>query len=171
MGMCTLCALPSVTGLSLSAISPMTACYQGVPINRLMSPEPRDRFWGYEIGAVSDLADQVKSAFRELEDPAAAAMGDFDDRDLVLLAESAGFDRVHLECHIDVEPGSLMGATNLEMLLNAAPNPLAATVGESIDAALTGAERERFLAHLQRAIADGRAVRRSAVAYLSARKP
>lgn len=40
------------------------------PINRLMFPEPADRFWGYDIAAVADLADKVKATFDELEDPA-----------------------------------------------------------------------------------------------------
>jgi threonine dehydrogenase-like Zn-dependent dehydrogenase len=39
---------------------------------------------------------------------------------------------------------------------------------EAIDHALGGAERERFLAHLERALTERRAVRRTAVAYLTA---
>jgi arsenite methyltransferase len=141
------------------------------PINRLMFPEPPDRFWGYEISAVVDLAEKVKATFAELAGPGTAPMMDFDDRDLVHLAEAAGFERIHLECHIDIEPGSLMRATSLDALLDAAPNPLAPTVRESITAALTDAEQDRFLAHLERAVAEGEATRRSAVAYLAARTP
>jgi arsenite methyltransferase len=141
------------------------------PINRLMFPEPPDRFWGYEISAVVDLAEKVKVTFDELEGPATAPMMDFDDRDLVHVAEAAGFERIHLECHIDIEPGSLTHATSLDALLDAAPNPLAPTVREVISAALTEPEQDRFLAHLERAIAEGEATRRSAVAYLAARKP
>src|SRR3954466_3004776 len=37
------------------------------PINRLMFPEPADRFWGYEIGAVADLADKVKATFNDMQ--------------------------------------------------------------------------------------------------------
>jgi arsenite methyltransferase len=136
-----------------------------------MFPEPPDRFWGYEISAVVDLAERVKATFEALAGPGAATMMDFDDRDLVHLAEAAGFERIHLECHIDIEPGSLMRATSLDALLDASPNPLAPTVRESITAALSDAEQDRFLAHLERAIAGGEATRRSAVAYLAARKP
>jgi hypothetical protein len=102
---------------------------------------------------------------------ATAPMMDFDDRDLVHLAEAADFDRIHLECHIDIEPGSLMRATSLDALLDGAPNPLAPTVREAISAALTGPERDRFLGHLQRAIHNEAAIRRSAAAYLAAYKP
>ncbi|MDQ3676562.1 MAG: methyltransferase domain-containing protein [Actinomycetota bacterium] len=141
------------------------------PINRLMFPEPPDRFWGYEVSPVADLAGKVKATFRELEDPAAVAMRNFDDRDLVRLAEVAGFERVHLECHIEIEPGSVtMRPVNLDALLDRAPNPLAPTARESIDAALTAPEQERFLAHLAGALADDQPVRRSALAYLAAHK-
>lgn len=141
------------------------------PINRLMFPEPRERFWGYDVEGVVELADKVKASYRRLEDPASATMRDFDDRDLVRFAEAAGFDRVHLECHIDVEPNSLMRATSIGALLAMAPNPLAPTAGESIEAALTQPEQERFIAHLAEAVAEGEPLRRSAVAYLAAGKP
>lgn len=140
------------------------------PINRLMFPEPPDRFWGYDIAAVTDLADKVKATFDKLEDPATATMIDFDDRDLVRLAEAAGFEHIHLECHIDVDPGSPMRAISLDALLDSAPNPLAPTLRESITSALTSPEQDRFLGHLKRAVGEGDHVRRSAVAYLAARR-
>jgi hypothetical protein len=56
-------------------------------------------------------------------------------------------------------------------LLDGAPNPLAPTLRESIAQALTRSEQDRFVAHLEQAIAEDEAVRRSAVAYLAARKP
>ena len=141
------------------------------PINRLMFPEAPDRFWGYDVSAVSELADKVKRSLREISDPAAATMLDFDDRDLVRLAEAAGFSRIHLECHIDVEARADLGAIGIDALLDSAPNPLAPTARESIAAALTAAERDEFVAHLERAIEAGDRLRRSAVAYVVASKP
>jgi SAM-dependent methyltransferase len=141
------------------------------PINRLMYPEAPDRFWGYDVSSVSELADKVKRSYREISDPAAATMLDFDDRDLVRLAETAGFSRIHLECHIDVEARADLSAISLDALLDSAPNPLAPTARESIAAALTAAERDEFVAHLKRAIEAGDRLRRSAVAYLVASKP
>ncbi|HTN25358.1 MAG TPA: methyltransferase domain-containing protein [Solirubrobacteraceae bacterium] len=140
------------------------------PINRLTSPEPADRFWGYDVGEVWDLADKVKASYGDLEDPAVGAMTDFDDRDLVAFAEAAGFERIHMECHIDIEPSPFLRATSVDILLDTAPNPLAPTVRESVAAALTAAEQEHFLAHLARAIAAGDPIRRSALAYLAATK-
>jgi len=144
------------------------------PINRLTFPEPPDRFWGYDVTDVMPLADKVKAAFVELQDPAAQSMLDFDDLDLVRFAEDAGFREINLGRHIAIqpagigEPGSVLHPLDLATFLGIAPNPLAPTVGEAIDHALRGAERERFLAHLQRALTERRAVRRTAVAYLTA---
>ena len=141
------------------------------PINRLMFPEPADRFWGYDVGAVSDLAEKVKASYGGLSEPASAAMLDFDDRDLVALAEAAGFGRIHLELHLDVETGTSMRAISIEALLDSAPNPLAPTARESIAAALTPDEQDRFVAGLRRAVEQGDRLRRSAVAYVVASKP
>jgi arsenite methyltransferase len=95
---------------------------------------------------------------------------DFDDRDLVRLAETAGFERIHLECHIDIEAVAHLRALDIETLLDIAPNPLAPTFREALDHALDPSERERFLAHYARAVAEEEPQRRSAVAYLAARK-
>lgn len=140
------------------------------PINRLTSPEPADRFWGFDVAAVLPLAERVKAAYRRLEHPGAASMMDFDDRDLVRFAEEAGFNRIHLECHIDLDPGSLSRTVGIDALLGSSPNPLAPTVGETIAEALDPDEQERFIAHLAQAIERGDGVRRSAVAYLTATK-
>jgi arsenite methyltransferase len=139
------------------------------PINRLMFPEASDRFWGYDVTEVEGLANEVKAAFHRLEQPAADTMTDFDDRDLVRLAEGAGFERIHLECHIDIEPGSIMRATSLDALLGSAPNPLAPTVAEAVAEGLEAPDkRRRFVDHLARQVRAGTPVRRSAVAYLTA---
>ena len=59
------------------------------PINRLMSPEPEDRFWGDEVAPVADLAARVKAQFAGSATDQLAMMG-FDDRDLIDLAVGAG---------------------------------------------------------------------------------
>lgn len=140
------------------------------PVNRLMFPESDDRLWGYDVTDVRELAQKVKGSL-DGSDRAAAAMLEFDDRDLVELAERTGFERVHLECHIDIEPGvSLMEAEDVETLLRMAPNPLSASLGEAVEEALSPAEAERFVAHLTEAIAARAAIRRTAIAFLVADK-
>ena len=140
------------------------------PINRLVHPEPADRFAGFDVADVVSLAQRVKAAYARLEHPDAATMLDFDDRDLARFAEGAGFERIHLECHIDVEPGSLTRTISIDALLGSSPNPHAPTLSETIAEALDPPERERFIAHLARSIERGDGVRRSAVAYLTATK-
>jgi hypothetical protein len=121
---------------------------------------------GFDVRPVAELAPRVHAAFAP-EDPAfTTAMLDFDDRDLARLAEAAGFARVHVECHTDVEPGS--PPVSLEALLDGAPNPNAPTVREAIAAALDAREQDRFLAALGDAFAAGRYVHRRVVAYLTA---
>jgi pimeloyl-ACP methyl ester carboxylesterase len=97
-------------------------------------------------------------------------MMNFDDRDLVQLAQTAGLDEVHVECHIDIGPGSVLRPIDLQGLLDTAPNPTAPTIRQGIDAALTTAEREQFLARLQQAVNDRDAVHRTAVAHVFATK-
>jgi ubiquinone/menaquinone biosynthesis C-methylase UbiE len=138
------------------------------PINRLMFPEPADRFHGYEIASVADLAAKVKAQFPPDRDDRAAMMG-FDDRDLLDLTVAAGFARVRVECHLSVEPGGLMRPVSFDALLDSAPNPNAATVREAVTAVLNESDQVRFLTELRRAFDDDRAVRRMAGAYVSAR--
>jgi ubiquinone/menaquinone biosynthesis C-methylase UbiE len=138
------------------------------PINRLTYPEPWNRFWGYEVVAVAELADKVKATFAERQDPAIDTMLDFDHHGLVRLAEDAGFAPIHCDCHVDVEPRPPTGVVDVDVLLDSAPNPLAPTVREAIAEALTEPERDRFVAHLRRAHDAGDQVRRLAVAYLVA---
>lgn len=141
------------------------------PINRLMFPEPDGRFWGYDLSEVSGLVAQVQAGFTGSEDPAfRAAMMDFDDRDLARLAEQAGFERVHVECHIDVEPGPIDPAVSFDALLDRAPNPNAPTVREAAMTALNRTEQAQFFAALEQAFVERRAISRMAVAYVSAAK-
>jgi len=142
------------------------------PINRLMYPEPEGRFHGCDVSAVADLAAKVKAALvalPEATDYRGAMMG-FDDRDLAEHAVAAGFTRVHVECHIDIEPGSPTHTTSLTALLDSAPNPNAPTTREAIESALTRAEQERFIAELGTALASGTGVRKMAAAYVVAEK-
>ena len=140
------------------------------PINGLMYPEPEDRFYGFRVPAVSDLAARVKTGFAGGDESYREAMMGFDDRDLVRFAEDAGFETVHVECHIDLARSSLMEPVDLDALLDGAPNPNAPTMREAISAALTEEEQRRFLAELGGALAEGDSVRRMAGAYLLATK-
>jgi len=141
------------------------------PINRLVFPEPDGRFWGYDLSPVEDLVARVQDVFTGSVHPAfRAAMMGFDDRDLARLAEDAGFERIHVECHIDVEPGPIDPSVSLDALLDRAPNPNAPTLREALTTALNGPEQVQFVAALERAFVERRAIGRMAVAYVSAAK-
>jgi arsenite methyltransferase len=142
------------------------------PINRLMHPEPEGRFWEYDLFPVKNLVAKVKAVFTGAEDPRfRAAMMDFDDRDLARLAHQAGFDPVHVECHISVSAGPTDPPVSLEAFLDRAPNPNAPTVREALAAALSKEEQDQFLAALDRAVTERQALSRMAVAYVVATKP
>jgi len=138
------------------------------PINNYF-PVSADEFWGYEAKPVSDLVRKVYecegwTVSSHADDP----MMNFTDKDLVRYAEEAGFDEIGLELKIEVKPSTWV--VDWDRLLNTSPNPDAHTLGESLERALTTEERERLAAHIRPLADAGKAVWRSAEAYLTASK-
>jgi hypothetical protein len=124
------------------------------------------------LDALAEIRDRVLAGAEPLEGAALLDVGTGDGLiGVVRFAEAAGFERIHLECHIDIEPGSLTRTISIGALLGSSPNPLAPTVGETIVEALAPEDRERFIGHLAQAVERGDGIRRSAVAYLTATKP
>ncbi len=141
------------------------------PINRFGYPEPDDRFWGYDVTPVADLAAQARATLRRQQSPAARTMLDFDERDLITFAEEAGFRDVRLTLDVVIKPGGLFGAEpSWETFAHTAPNPLAPTLAEVLAAALSPAAAARFVAHLRPLVEAGAGTRRSAQAFLVAVK-
>jgi hypothetical protein len=62
-------------------------------------------------------------------------------------------------------------AGDWETVLRSSPNPLAPTLGEALDRALTAEERTTFEARLRPLVEANAGRRRMASAYLSATKP
>jgi arsenite methyltransferase len=136
------------------------------PINSYF-PEIPDEFWGFDSRPVRDLVAKLwdyegwnESAYAD--DP----MMNFTEKDLLRHAEAAGFEEVHIELVIDVEPGTWV--VDWERLLHTSPNPNALTVGELLEAALSEDERARFERQIRPLADAGRGVKRSAFAYLHA---
>lgn len=138
------------------------------PINRFGFPEPAQRFMGYDVLTVQDLADKVKAVFRRIQPVDSDPMLNFDERDLLAMVEQAGFREMHLELHVDVQPPT--ERTNWETLLHTAGNPKIPTLGEAIQQALTPDEATQFMTHLRPLVETGQAIQRSALAYLWAIK-
>jgi ubiquinone/menaquinone biosynthesis C-methylase UbiE len=136
------------------------------PINRLMDDGP-DEFVGFDVSQVPELAAKLKEARRCRLDPD-DPMLDFDERDLVHMAEKVGFTNINLEMRLTVAKEPL--PITWEAFLSSSPNPLAPTRREFIENVLTPSEVQTFYAHLKPVIEAGTRIKRLALADLWADK-
>jgi hypothetical protein len=90
----------------------------------------------------------------------------YDDRDLIDMAHAAGFRHIEVETSLSLAPPP--SRDDLDVFLDTAPNPLAATTRSLIEVALTPDEAERFIAVLGTALREGRGERRQAMTLLRA---
>jgi arsenite methyltransferase len=137
------------------------------PINRF-GMEERGRTWGYtldgEAAALMAKLTALEETYQGVDDP----MLDFDERDLIALAEAAGFFPIQLDYVAEVRP---LEARGWESYLHSSGNPKIPTLAEAMEQALTPEERQRLVAELRPAVEEGRGVWRMGGAYLSAVKP
>jgi arsenite methyltransferase len=140
----------------------------GEPINRFSYPEPRGCFLGYDVLPVVEIADKLEAFFDREEQPKISAMMDFDERDLISIAERTGFGNIHLDLQADIKSPRPQPWTRF---VQSAGNPLSPTLEEAMNAALTPAENDRFTAHLKPLVESGIGNERRAFAYLAAEKP
>ncbi len=138
------------------------------PINRFgLDAKQGDRLWSFEVAPVRELAERVRAVFEEIQPPE-DPMLDFDERDLVAMAEEAGFFPIRLELRIDVER---TWPRDWDGFLHSSGNPNAPTFAEAMDEALSPAEAERFAGWLRPRVEQGSIDFRNATAYLWATKP
>ena len=145
------------------------------PGGRISLFEPINRFatragaaWvGYDLGPVSEIADKVLAVYAGIQ-PEHDPMLDFDERDLLRLAEAAGFFPVHLLLEAEISPTE---PRSWDGFVNTAGNPNIPTLAEAMDQALTDGERDRFTTYLQPLVEHGRGERRTALAHLYGTKP
>jgi arsenite methyltransferase len=135
------------------------------PINVLMHGGDPGTFGGYDARPIAPLVAKVMAAFRAFQ-PDRDPMTDFDDRDLVRLAEEAGFAVVELDLRVTCK--SARSPVPWERFLRMSGNPLVPPLAEILDQALTEAERTEFAAHLRPLVEAGVGKDRMAVAYLKA---
>ena len=79
------------------------------PINRFSWPEPPHLFNGYDVTPVMEIADKLKDLYNGIQPPESDPMLDFDERDLIVFAEKAGFSEIHLELEVQVKPHTNIG--------------------------------------------------------------
>lgn len=144
------------------------------PVNRFNFPEPDERFWGFDVTPVADLKRKVHDAYDRLSGDGESTLVDFDERDLLEFADRAGFKEIKLEYEASVRHGAGasfdMGDRSWDAFLNTAPNPLAPSLAEVIDDALTPEEAQRFVAHVRPLYEAREGTNRRADAYLRAVK-
>ncbi len=133
------------------------------PVNRFAQPEwTGSRFFGADMEPVAALTDKIRAVYAALtpdDDP----MLDFDEHDLVALAESAGFESIDLTVKAEVRPAN---PCRWDVFLNSAGNPNIPTPGEAMAQSLTPGERNEVTAYLRPLVEGGRRTHRMAQAFL-----
>jgi len=138
------------------------------PINRFaVTGRDRLRFGGYDLAGLDEIAAKLRAVFDALQPPS-DPMLDFDERDLLRLAEDAGFFPVRLTLEAVVEP---LLPRDWEGFLKSSGNPNIPTVAEAMEQALTASERRELTAQLRPQVEQGLGEWRMALAYLTAGKP
>lgn len=135
-------------------------------INALMR-EP-GRLCSYDVSGVAQVFAKIEAVYDSIQDPKTCPMLDFDEQDLLVFAERAGLEEVHLELYVDIEPEG--EPVPWETFVNSAGNPLVPTWREAMDEVLTAAEATEFEAHLRPLVEQGVGRRRMAGVYLWATK-
>jgi arsenite methyltransferase len=137
------------------------------PVNRLMRDQD-GRFSGYDVRQVVAIAAKVRAVYEAIQPPDSDPMLDFDERDLVRLAEHAGFPEIGLDLRWRIR--ATVRPVSWEVFLRASGNPLIPPLGDVMDQALTVAERAAFTAALRPQVESGRGQDRLVVAFLTAVK-
>ena len=139
------------------------------PINRFGSRERgHASFAGYPVDGLEEIVGKVRSVFETIQPPDSDPMLDFDERDLLRLAEEAGFFPISLELQAVVEP---LPPRSWDGFLDTAWNPNVPTVREAMEQVLTQGERERLTAQLRPLVEGGEGEWRMALAYLAGTRP
>jgi arsenite methyltransferase len=137
------------------------------PINRFASRDA-DTWAGYDLGPLGDVGRKLHAVYEAIQPRNSDPMLDFDERDLVQLAEEAGFFPIQLL--LDAEIGRTLPRT-WDGFLNSSGNPNIPTLAEAMGQALTPAERERLMGYLRPLVEQGLGEWRMASAHLVGEKP
>src|ERR687883_1672577 len=115
------------------------------PINVFGNEEWRKRYWGLDVSPVEHLAAKVRSHWKQ---PHEHPLLNFDERDLLRLAEEAGFGEIRMDYRAEIKQEPHF-ATSFEMLMRFSGNPLDPTLGEELRATLDDDERAEFESYLR----------------------
>jgi len=138
------------------------------PINSFGYPLPPHMLFGYNVAPVQDLAAKLRAIYEHRQPPHSDPMLNFDERDLIQLADDAGFTEVHAHVQFDIGPSPV--PLDWQTMLHTAPNPKVPTLQEAMDEALTAEEQAQFAAHLRPLVNAHQPRYHLALAYLWATK-
>lgn len=137
------------------------------PINTFGMEQRRREFFSPDDPELGAIGAKLEAVYVEAQ-PESDPMFDFDERDLIDHAESAGFFPIRLDLRLDVEPQE---ARPWEGFLHSSGNPKAPTFAEAMNQALSIDEAERFATYLRPQVEQGLGRWRMGSAYLWATKP
>jgi arsenite methyltransferase len=138
------------------------------PINSFAFPEPEDRWHGFDVTPVKNIATKLARVNAGGANSAHPLL-DFDERDLLEWLEAAGFSQTRLDYEVEIGPDDT-SSDDWETFLRSASNPLDPSPDEAMKEHLTRRERTIFVDHVRPLFERGERRKRSAVAYLSAVK-
>lgn len=136
------------------------------PINRFAFPEPPNRYEGFDVTPVAEIAQKLVVIWQRIQ-PDDDPMVDFDERDLISYVENAGFSEIHLELLADIRPYE---KEDWAAYIRTPWNPKVPSLEEVMQEALTPIEIEKFSNYLRPLVESGQGTHRLAVAYLWAVK-
>lgn len=137
------------------------------PINRFALHDA-DTWAGYDLGPLGDIGRKLRAVYEALQPRESDPMLDFDERDLVRLAEEAGFFPIRLDLEAVIEPTPRRA---WDGFVNSSGNPNIPTIAEAMEQALASDERDCLVAHLRPQVEQGLGEWRMASAYLAGTKP
>jgi arsenite methyltransferase len=140
------------------------------PISRVLLSEPPEECYGYDVSDCIQAAAKVKAAYIG---PSADAnpLINFDERDLLMYAERAGFSEITLDLNVQTRVTLPNVVHDWETFLRMSPNPTAPPLGEVFGEVL-GADELLLVEQCIRPQLDRGTLRmRYAVAFLQGTKP
>jgi ubiquinone/menaquinone biosynthesis C-methylase UbiE len=138
------------------------------PINRFGAEQRRQGFFGYRAEGLEEITAKLWAVYEAIQPLDRDPMLDFDERDLLRLAQAAGFFPISLRLDAVVEQ---QPPRSWESFLEVAGNPNIPTLREAMEQVLSSRERALLAGRLRPLVEEGAGVWRMAHAYLSATKP
>jgi hypothetical protein len=122
---------------------------------------------GYDLAPLGQVARKFLAVYDELQPPGSDPLVDFDERDLLALAEGAGFFPIHLFYEAEIVSAP---RRSWEGFLHSSGNPNVPTVTEAMERALDADEQESLISYLRPLVEDGGGTWRMAYAHLAGTK-